>query len=620
LLWRLGLGLLVGAVLQRPLGAQDTTAARDTTRQKAVADSLLRDSLARAALRDTAIARARRDTIKAPITRAAMPVSLEIGQSYVWDRAALFATGALTVSDLLDLVPGISDFRSGWIANPMNAAFLGDVRRVRVFLDGLEMDELDPTDGGILDLTEVQLWAFEELRIERGATEVRVYCRSWRVDRTTPFTRADISTGDQQTNLYRGYFGRRYSHGEAIQVGAQQFGTTPPIRGSPSSDELALLGRLGWAKRSFSFDAFAIKAHRHRGQIQGQEPTGQILSDNIPESDASRTDMYLRTSLGTPTLGPWLQLLAGAVSFKPNQENKGLTTTPGDTNPPPDSSLFRAQYVALGGFTRWGLEFSGAERLRVQDGKTLSTPSARLQFARGPIGLSAFAEGRGPDSISRAEAVVQLTPISFISLLGTAGRSSERLATGENLNTNFARAEAGLRVFGLWFVGGVVQRDSIRLGAPIIFDTNFVEVTDVKATGITGAIRGTIYGPIWTNVMLTRWDDSAAFYRPRWQSRNEIGIRTNWLSRFPSGNFGVNAAFLYEYQSGNRFPVSDNGNLAPISVGGFHVVSTRLEFRLLSAVLSYQFRNMWGEPYQVVPFFLMPRRIQFYGVRWEFWN
>ena len=42
--------------------------------------------------------------------------------------------------------------------------------------------------------------------------------------------------------------------------------------------------------------------------------------------------------------------------------------------------------------------------------------------------------------------------------------------------------------------------------------------------------------------------------------------------------------------------------------------------RIVSAVLSYQFRNIRGDPYQLVPGYLMPRLNQFYGVRWEFWN
>ena len=46
--------------------------------------------------------------------------------------------------------------------------------------------------------------------------------------KTIPETRTDVSTGDQQTNMYRGYFGQRYRNGLALQFGAQQVGTSPP--------------------------------------------------------------------------------------------------------------------------------------------------------------------------------------------------------------------------------------------------------------------------------------------------------------------------------------------------------------------------------------------------------
>jgi len=40
----------------------------------------------------------------------------------------------------------------------------------------------------------------------------------------------------------------------------------------------------------------------------------------------------------------------------------------------------------------------------------------------------------------------------------------------------------------------------------------------------------------------------------------------------------------------------------------------------MRAVLTYQQRNILGYLYQVVPGFEMPRVLQIYGVRWDFWN
>jgi len=66
-----------------------------------------------------------------------------------------------------------------------------------------------------------------------------------------------------------------------------------------------------------------------------------------------------------------------------------------------------------------------------------------------------------------------------------------------------------------------------------------------------------------------------------------------------------------------RFPLL-NGGL--ISVPDTRVVSFRLEIRVQTAVVSYQFRNILQERYRLIPGFQMPRQTQLYGVRWDFWN
>jgi hypothetical protein len=50
------------------------------------------------------------------------------------------------------------------------------------------------------------------------------------------------------------------------------------------------------------------------------------------------------------------------------------------------------------------------------------------------------------------------------------------------------------------------------------------------------------------------------------------------------------------------------------------MIAFKLEIRIQTAVVSYQFRNLLQERYQQVPGFPYPRQSQFYGVRWEFWN
>ena len=66
-----------------------------------------------------------------------------------------------------------------------------------------------------------------------------------------------------------------------------------------------------------------------------------------------------------------------------------------------------------------------------------------------------------------------------------------------------------------------------------------------------------------------------------------------------------------------RFPVAGD---TVISTPDVRTLAFKLEIRVQTAVVSYQFRNVLQERYQLVPGFQMPRQTQFYGVRWEFWN
>jgi hypothetical protein len=173
-------------------------------------------------------------------------------------------------------------------------------------------------------------------------------------------------------------------------------------------------------------------------------------------------------------------------------------------------------------------------------------------------------------------------------------------------------------VLGLWLIGGIIRRDSSLLFPPRVFGKPYIAVASPAATGFTAAIRGPLYKALGADISAIRWNDSSGFYRPQYETRSEIYLATNWLSRFPSGNFGVRASLAHEYRSRTLFPISGAAGIA--SVPDSRTYNFHLEFRIVSAVLDYQFRNIRGDPYQTVPGYMMPRLTQFYGVRWEFWN
>ena len=679
----LGLGAVAGAVLPDGAGAQvpvrrdttqvprdtaktrtDTTggrralppAGRDTIRipLPPKADTLSAGDSTRRALVPLPDL-PKEDTIKAPLSRAEAPPVLEIGGARIYDRTALFATGVSSLIELLGRVPGLTEYATGFLGAPAAIASQGDLRRVRVFLDGLEMDPMDVRSRGTSAVGDLPIHGLEEVRIERGAEEVRVYARSWRVDRTVPFTRADIMTGDQNSNLYRAWFGRRYDHGEALQVAAEQYSSQPTSR-LPSSDALNLMLRLGLTHGPWSADAFLERSHRNRAEWAGSGNTNETR-DTVPAIETARSTSYLRFGNGDPEQGRWMQVLASSHSYIATQRRSTSFASTDTTSGVGDSTAYENQYLVTGGITSGLLSLSAAERVRAGQGRVSHVLSERASTALGPLSLSVFNEGRSYLNPSRTEALVRIGLGSRLALIGSASRTGEgdfdrafterrngsvldeagafslaglgqfvtpdtsevtryRLAARSN-----TRVEIGARLRDVWLTGGVMKRGKTTLLSPALFGTEYAQSAAVRTEGAvsgrTIAARGRLWRAVNVDAWAIAWNDSTGFYRPRYQTRSELYIQTNLLDRFPNGNFGLLTSLAHEYRSTSRFPVSaDSVRIAP----GYRMISFKLEIRIQTAVVSYQFRNLIQEKYAQVPGFPYPRQSQFYGVRWEFWN
>jgi len=624
----IGLGLWAGAVLHPPrLGAQviDTIRPKvplpDTAKRPAAtrADSL-RDSL----FRVDSIRRARilADSIKSPLAHADSPQEISIGRRLYWPRDSLFATGALTVADLLERIPGLSTYRGGWLPPPQVGSYLGDLRRVRVFFDGFEQISLDPRTGGILDLTQINLWSAEDATIEQTADEIRVYLRSWRVRNTHTETRTDVSTGDQQTNLYRGFFGARLNSGGAFQFGAQQFGTTPPAQFGSSTDQVGIILRAGWAKQKWSIDGFGTRIGRHRGTIIG-ETSFDVPGDSIPQTSSTRTDAYFRVGYADPDVDKfWGQAMAVSSHYNYTGLRTPILGVPATAAESAlaraslDTSRYLTQYIATAGTVQGPFRASGIARLYASGTQTIFAPAARASFTTEQVSLTGYAEAKSADSIARADVTLRVQPFPFVSLLGSAARSTNYNESVNGITTTYLRGEAGLRIHGLWLIGGILRRDSTLIAPAREFDTSYISVRAPGATGFEAAVRGTLWRFIGADVWGVRWNDSTGAYRPQYQTRSELYVRTNLAKQFPSNNFGLMASIIHEYRSNVHFPslISSQPSIGT----GYRTLSLLLEIRVVSATISWQFRNMLGERYSEIGGFVMPRQMNFYGVRWSF--
>lgn len=558
------------------------------------------------------------DSIQARMGRDGATPSLEIGQSFTYDRDQLYASGALTLGDLLDRIPEYTTFRTGWIAAPQATALGGDFSRVRVFIDGIERDDLEPRNGVAPDLSTVPIWTLEKLTLARSADGLRVDMRTWEYNGTAPYTRIDALTGDLNTNLYRAFYGKRFYNGAGLQIALQQYGVTDNRNGGGGQDFTGLI-RYGVARSAWSIDATAIRSNDTRTTTSRYGP-----GIGLAGYRAATTLGYLRAAIGREGSGPFLQLVASTEILKENSSHLDSVTARGYGFAPDtvDSLASVAQYVATAGFDAAGGRLRLIERYRRRLGRGYSSPSATFDLSRNILSVSAMGERDEYSGLTRIEGGARLTPLPFISLLGYVGQRTSFGAPAPGFlvqpSSRSARFEAGLRVLprGLWISGGVVTRDTALLVPTQLWDTAFVGKAVGRQTGTMASLHGPIAGGFSINVSGTHWQQLAP-YTPQNEAHGDIKFFTDWRSRFPDGNF----SFLFQpgldYRSEVPFPQTSGVDRIAASS---RTISLLVELRILRGVLTYQRRNLAGAIYNEVPGYLMPRPVNVYGVRWYFFN
>lgn len=594
------------------LGAQGRTAADSIL--KARADSI-----------------AREDSVAGALPQSEVPFLTEAGMSHRWNRDSLFSSGALTLADFLDRVPGLSTLRARFYLAPQVAAYNGDLSRVRLFLDGIELEALDPRGGGVPDLSQFPLAALEELVIERGANELRLLMRSWRgPDRTTAQTRADVYTGDNRSNTFRGYLARRAQNGFAFQALLQQRSTDDRRLGG-DGDATTIFTRLGVIKTNWSLDATLLRVRTTQQQLNIFNVDSYLNTGRaIPNYDIVQRDAYLRFATGDVNHGPWLQLVAASRQSVEKTAQRAADLTNGFAADAADTTRTSTQYVASLGWSSAHARFSATNRLRLVDGERLNHPSVRVGFDLGRAAISAYAERNPFDKVTRGDAFVRLQPVSWFAVTGAAsyGTTGSTLLPVDSTSVKeevffpvakAARGEVAIRLGHLWLQGGGVVRDSAVLRAPIIFDRSIPVVLEGRALGATFAVVGPLFKGFSVHVSGVQWQD-AGWYRPRTQVRSELTWRYHWTGAAKTG-FDFLLAGDAEYRTEAVYPLLQaDGGLLQLPTFPATPVGLRAEFHLKDATISIQVRNLLNVQYTTVPGLLMPGPLTIYGVRWTFWN
>lgn len=566
------------------------------------------------------------DTLKDPLARFERPFDFETSPRLRFSREEILSSGAVNLADLLDRIPGVTTYRSGWVAGVHAASFAGDTRRIRLFVDGVEMDAIEPRNGGALDLTDVQLWTLEELVVERAAGEVRVWMRTWTVERTTPYTRVDIFTGDLNTNAFRGLFARRWRNGVLLQLGGQQVATQSGrvnaftgAEGSAGRGDGTVQGfmaRIGWSRRRISVDVFANATGRERDPHTARAG----FTDLLPFK-GSRRDAYLRLGYGDTLRGFWSQAIVGVVRTRLEGIGEAVAATDSTAAIPTDTIRGRTQQLLAAGYrtSRWSVSMT--DRVRPINGAVFHAPAIRGRLGGSRFAIGAFAEQNGADSTRRVDVSARAQPFSWLMLTGAQSTRTPDSATGR-LNGNTVRAEAALKVGRLWLGGGVIRDNANRFESPTILGTPVALLSSIDAQGVLVSAAGRLFKDVRLDVQAIRWDGSQ-YNRPQLQVRTEIALISDWRQKFPRGEFSINARVWHELRDGVPFFYGTAAGSSTPDVRiteRANVVTGLLELRIQRATLFYQYRNLTGGAYEQIRGITMPPAVQLYGVRWEFWN
>ncbi len=557
------------------------------------------------------------DTIKAPLPAAYLPATMGArSSSRHWTRAELFASGALTVAELLERIPGVTRMAAGFIQAPSALAWHGDAGAVRLYVDGVEREDLTPRNAGVPDFQLIPVWSFEEVSVEETPGELRVHARTWRVQRTTAETRADVLTGSENLNLFRGFFGKRSSNGLAIQVAAQQAGTVS--RPGMDGDALGSLIRLGWAGGDWSVDASSLRQGINRSVgARYFIPPATLEPKALPAFVGASSLTYLRAGWRQPnSAGVWAQFVAASVAAALNAPSGSVGAGSSQTATPTDSAdttASQGQYAVSGGLNRGLFRFSGTMRGRSQGGELKLAPSLRAEWADTRAQVSIHAERRHTGTATwdvRGAA----SPLEWLRLSAAASVTEPMAGGGTRSGQS---ADAAVKWRDRWVGAGIVKLASANVPGLVEFDSAAGGATSPVGT----AFKLSATGPVWRGWMasteLVRWTVSSS-YRPQTEVHSRLWFASSFGNRFPNSNFHLSAGLIHDYRSQLYVPKGSD----PIGqfASAYSVFGTQLEIRIASAVISWDYRNMSGTNFETFPGYLMPRIASIYGIRWEFWN
>jgi hypothetical protein len=528
----------------------------------------------------------------------------------VFDHDALWFSGALTLGELLEHVPGAFLVRAGWFGRPEVVHYAGQgATSVEVVWDGFALDPIGEDSTG-LDLSRINLGLVQRVEVEVLPSLLRVFLFSDGQPVRKARTETSFATGDASTNTYRIRYLNHWKNGTGLGLGVNWLGTSGPTTSPGRSTDLTLWGKGSWVpapRLGVEYQVLSVSVDRDTFGLAGL--SGPI---QIPHRKVHRTDVFLR----------------GFVASKP--DGMGL------------------RFDAIAGSTSYSDTLAALDRDVLQGGGVLSY---RAEHWSSEL-TTRLRDSRTPFEVQWRAATSPWAPLTVSGYV----LSRSHLGGRHSLDAAF-QGELGL-LPALALHGAIRSRDAV--GAPAVLSDTAQRVRDLSA-GVSlttrrvdldftivrhGTYAPPVYGSFGTVVpaypdlavrtvtatfafrptmffTVSGWyrnplDPVTSAYEPPHHSRIWATFRSRLLPILRRGAFDFTAEVAMEGWSRGALGADSVG--APIVLKGATVLDWRIEMRLVGAVIYWSLRNGRAERYALLPGLSMPRTLQRYGVRWEFTN
>lgn len=526
-----------------------------------------------------------------------------------WDREALLRSSALTLTELLAQIPGVTPIRSGFLGQPEAAALPGGAGGLtEVYLDGFA---LDPLGSSNYDLSRLELVQLHRVRVERRGGGLRIDLETIAPADHRPHSMVEAGTGDYGARLFRGTFMTPDFLVGPLALGIERLEGAGVAAAQPGNTF------TGWVKWARGFGPTTLQLELRRNSVEWTNPEKVSL-------DGFRQDWVVRARTRvTPQLTTEAFLGASGLEDQYADTTMAYKGLQGGVR-----TAFQGENFWANATLR-GREQALLPRFEADLAGGLQLPG-RIQV-NGDFRHADWRSGQSGDSWGARAEIEPVTGIRpFVEWSsGTRGlpgmRDDDERAILTERDALRAGAELSWRGASLGAAWNQIEADAVAdFGLP--FDRTATLYPGGKLQGFE--LNGRIplfWQPLWIEGWYTRWNTATPWiYLPGQSWRTALAYHDRPL---PSGNLEITARLELSHRAGMYIPALVNPAEGPAGgatldvVPGLSSLDFYLQIRVLDVRAFIRWNNITHRLNQYdLPGRYFPGQRMFYGIKWQFWN